>query len=285
VLTISALVGGVPNARASDARPAGRSTGGSRRSTTRSRTSRHSWSRTEACNRGTWLLFEATRALDIARLELRNVRIWGVAPDELRLPLLGPTPEERAVAEARARYRRLATGHAGHVVHLGETLRTRLAALQLARAELVALLAHTHGTPTPSWSGGGTPTAGEWARAFLAKIGAPRCGENRVLVVAWQAQEGSWMASTARHHARHDGRHGPQQRWRGTTALSQACRRETLQEGRPYGYETSCPPCAPATPDEGGLVRQRPAWCRGCTGGAYLTALPAVRADYLYAAA
>src|SRR4051812_49162157 len=40
---------------------------------------------TGASNHATWLLFKANRMLDLARLELRDTRQWGVAPDELRL--------------------------------------------------------------------------------------------------------------------------------------------------------------------------------------------------------
>src|SRR5262245_49872884 len=57
--------------------------------------------RSIASNRGTWLLFKARRALDLAVLELRNERIWGEAPDALKLSMLGPTAAEHAVATAR----------------------------------------------------------------------------------------------------------------------------------------------------------------------------------------
>ena len=295
-LCIAAVVAGIPiRARASDA-PAG--PGEIRR---RIETIDHQIANvqaqlgrgTEASNRSTWVLFEATRALDIARLELRNARIWAVAPDELRLSLLGPTPEEQAVADARARYRRLATGHAGRVVHLGETLRTRLAALQLARAELVALLANTHAPAAPSWSGGGTPTAGGWARAFLAEIGAPDCGENRVLVVAWQAQESTDarfnpLATTHAMQGATDFNSVGVKNYR-SVAQGLAAARETLEQGADsYGYQpilASLRACNDA--EATAWYINASAWCRGCTGGAYLTALlPAVRADYAsYAAA
>ena len=295
-LCLVAVVAGIPvSARASDA-PAG--PGEIRR---RIETVDHQITKvqaqlgldTEASNRGTWLLFTATRALDIARLELRNARIWGVAPDELRLSLLGPTPEEQAVADARARYRRLATGHAGRVVHLGETLRTRLAALQLARAELVALLAQTQGTAAPSWSGGGTPTAGEWARAFLAEIGAPGCGENRVLVVAWEAQESTdaRFNPLATTHAMPDATDFNSVGVKNYRSVAQglAAARETLEQGADsYGYQpilASLRACNDA--EATAWYVNASAWCRACTDGAYLTALlPAVRADYAsYAAA
>ena len=192
--------------------------------------------------------------------------------------LLGPTPEEQAVADAQARYRRLATGHAGRVVHLGETLRTRLAALQLARAELVALLAHTHGATALSWSGGGTPTAGEWARAFLAQIGAPGCGENRVLVVAWEAQESTEarfnpLATTHAMPGATDFNSVGVKNYR-SVAQGLAAARETLEEGADsYGYRpilASLRACNDA--EATAWYVNASAWCRGCTDGAYLTA-------------
>lgn len=248
---------------------------------------------TSAANRGTWLLFTARRALDIARLELRNARIWGVAPDELRLSLLGPTPEEQAVTDTEARYRTLATGRAGRVVHLGETLRTRLASLQLARSDLVVLLAHTHGPAAPSWSVGTSPTAGAWARAFLAGIGAPTCGENRVLVVAWQAQESTDarfnpLATTHPMPGATEFNSVGVKNYRSVTQ-GLAAARETLEQGAAsYGYEAilaSLRACNDA--EATAWFVNASAWCSECTGGGYLTAiLPVVRADYAtYAAA
>jgi hypothetical protein len=196
---------------------------------------------TSASNRGTWLLFKATRALDLARIELRAVRVWGTAPDEMRLSLLGPTPEEQAVANARARYRTLSRGRVGSLVRLGDTLRTRLATLELVRAELVELLSRTSAAPQ-AWSGTGTPTAEEWARAFLTEIGAPGCRENLVLVVAWQAQEGTdarfnplatthWMPGST------DFNSVGVKNYR-SVAQGLAAARETLEQGADsYGYE------------------------------------------------
>jgi hypothetical protein len=242
---------------------------------------------TPAAERGTWLLFRATRALDVARLELRNARIWGVAPDELRLSLLGPTPEEQMVASARDRYRRLTTGRVGGVVRLGETLRTRLAALELLRAELVELLSRTQGSAAPSWSGGGTPTAGEWARLFLAEIGAPTCGENRLLVVTWEAQESTDarfnpLATTHSMEGATDFNSVGVKNYR-SVAQGLAAARETLEQGAAsYGYEailSSLRACNDA--EATAWFINASAWCRGCTSGAYLTGLlPAVRADY-----
>jgi hypothetical protein len=248
---------------------------------------------TPASNRGTWQLFMATRALDVARLELRNARFWSVAPDELRLALLGTTPEEQAVANARDRYRTLVTGHVGGVVRLGESLRTRLAALDLARAQLVVLLAGSHRPAAPPWSGGGSPTAGEWARAFLAEIGAPACGENRVLVVAWQAQESTDatfnpLATTHRMPGASDFNRVGVKDYR-SVAQGLAASRETLEGGADsYGYGailSSLRACDDA--EATAWYVNASAWCRGCTDGAYLTGLlSAVRADYAaYAAA
>ncbi len=157
----------------------------------------------------------------------------------------------------------------------------------------MALLAHTHGPTAPSWSGGGTPTAGEWARAFLAEIGAPGCGENRVLVVAWQAQESTEarfnpLATTHAMPGATDFNSVGVKNYR-SVAQGLAAARETLEEGADsYGYQpilASLRACNDA--EATAWYVNASAWCRGCTDGAYLTALlSAVRADYAsYAAA
>jgi hypothetical protein len=237
--------------------------------------------------RATWVLFKATRALDVAKLQLRDARIWGVAPDALRLSLLGPTPEEEAVANARARYRTLSGRRAGGAIRLVQTLRTRLAALELARAELAELLSRTPGSASPSWSGDGAPDAGQWARLFLAEIGAPACDENLVLVVAWQAQEGTDarfnpLATTHWMPGATDFNSVGVKDYR-SVGQGLAASRETLEEGAAsYGYGPildSLRACADA--EATAWFVNASAWCRGCTGGAYLTGLlPAVRADY-----
>jgi hypothetical protein len=239
---------------------------------------------TGASNRATWLLFKANRTLDLARLELRDARTWGAPPDELRLSGLGPTPEEQAVADARNRVRTLRSSrHVGEALALDARARARLDRLELARAQLAERLG-TLAAVRP-W-GAGTPNAGEWAGAFLARIGAPDCTENRVLVVAWEAQE-STQARFNPLATTHDmpgatefndvGVRNYRSVGQGLDATS-----ATLEDGSAsYGYEailSSLRACADA--EATAWFVNASAWCRGCTGGAYLTALlPAVRAD------
>ena len=239
---------------------------------------------TDPSNRATWLLFKSHRALDLARLALRDARVWGAAPDEMRRALLGPTVEEQAVADARARYRRLlASRRVGGALLRAETLQARLADLEASRARLAALLV---GVDRPSW-GSGTPDAGEWASAFLAEIGAPDCLENRVLVVAWEAQESTEarfnpLATTHEMPGATSFNSVGVRNYR-SVAQGLDASRETLEDGAAsYGYEailSSLRACNDA--EATAWFVNASAWCRGCTAGAYLTGLlPAVRADY-----
>jgi hypothetical protein len=68
-----------------------------------------------------------------------------------------------------------------------------------------------------------------------------------------------------------------------SVAQGLAAARETLELGSPtYGYDavlTSLRACSAA--EATAWFVNASAWCRGCTGGAYLTGLlPAVRADF-----
>jgi hypothetical protein len=241
----------------------------------------------EASNRATWLLFRADRAVEVARLALRDARLWDAGPDALRLTLTGPTPQEQALANARARRRALSSRpRVGGAARLADLLRARLVRLQLARARQAELLSRIHRPPATLTPGAGA-SPGRWARALLAEIGAPACEENRVLLVAWQAQEST------------DARFNPlatTHPMRGATDFNSVgvknyvsaaqgldAARETLGEGdASYGYEailSSLRACSDA--EATAWYVNASAWCRGCTGGDYLTALlPVVRADY-----
>lgn len=245
----------------------------------------------DASNEGSWLLFKARRAVELARLALRDARLWGTAPDELRLALMGPTPQEQAVASARARYRTLASSRRiGGAVGLSEVLRTRVAQLELARTRQVEMLSWID-RPTPTLILGEDPTPLRWARAFLAEIGAPACEENRIVLVAWQAQESTDarfnpLATTHLMRGATDFNGVGVKNYR-SPAQGLNAARETLEEGHAsYGYEpilSSLRACADAETTAWHVNAS--AWCRGCTGGAYLTALlPAVRAEYLSSA-
>ena len=210
--------------------------------------------------------------------------MWGAAPDEMRRSLLGPTTEEQAVIDARARYRRLLDSRrVGGALERTEALQTRLAALEApARGSWSSSPAWT----APSW-GRGTPDAGEWARAFLAEIGAPGCKENMVLMVAWQAQESTDAAFNplATTHAMPGATSFNSVGVKNYRSVGQGldASRETLEDGADsYGYDailSSLRACNDA--EATAWFVNASAWCRGCTAGAYLTGLlPAVRADY-----
>jgi hypothetical protein len=247
----------------------------------------------EPSNQGTWLLFKARRAVELARLALRDERLWGVAPDMLRLSLTGPTPHEQTLANAQARYRTLSSGRrVGEAVRLADDLRERVAELQLARARQVELLSQIdRSASTTPLRLGQDPIPVRWARALLAEIGAPACEENRVLMVAWQAQEGTDarfnpLATTRSMRGATDFNSVGVKNYRSPSQGLDAVR-ETLEESHPsYGYGSILSSLR-ACNDAAATARHvnASAWCRGCTGGAYLIALlPIVRADYrLYA--
>jgi hypothetical protein len=243
--------------------------------------------RAETSAHATWLLFKANRVLEIARIERRDARLWDVAPDQMRRSRLVPSPEEQAVADARARYRTLQDRPGvGGAVAVSERLQARVVELELARARLSELLAGADRPAAAGW-GGGTPDAGEWADAFLAEIGAPTCDENRIVVVAWQAQESTEarfnpLATTHAMPGATDFNSVGVKDYR-SVAQGLDAARETLELGSPtYGYDAvlaSLRACNAA--EATAWFVNASAWCRGCTGGAYLTGLlPTVRADF-----
>jgi hypothetical protein len=237
-----------------------------------------------ASNRATWLLFKANRTLDLARLELRDARRWGPPPDELRLSALGPTPQEQGVADARSRLRTLRSSRrVGGAVALDARAGARLDRLELARAQLEERLGTLE--EARPW-GAGTPDAGEWATAFLARIGAPDCTENRVLMVAWEAQESTEarfnpLATTHDMPGATDFNDVGVKNYRSVGQGLDATSQTLAQGSSSYGYEailSSLRACNDA--EATAWFVNASAWCRGCTAGAYLTALlPVVRAD------
>ena len=239
-----------------------------------------------ASNRATWFLFKARRTLELAGLALREARLWSTAPDELRSMSTGPTPEERAVENARIRYRTLTSGRrVGGAVRRADAQRAQLTQLQLARTQQEALLAGVVRTTEPRHLGQ-DPTPFRWARAFLTEIGAPDCAENRVVLVAWQAQEGTTARFNplATTHAMPGATDFNSVGVKNYLSAAQGldATRETLVEGAAsYGYEpilTSLRSCSDA--EATAWYVNASAWCRECAAGAYLTAiLPVVRAD------
>jgi hypothetical protein len=239
-------------------------------------------------NQATWLLFKARRAVELSQLALRDERVWGEPPDELRLTMAGPTPLEQALATARARYRTLSSSRrVGGAVRRADGLRSELARLEFARSRQEALLARLD-RPSQPPALGEAPAPVRWARALLAEIGAPACEENRVLLVAWQAQESTdaRFNPLATTHPMQGATDFNSVGVKNYVSPSQGLNavRETLEEGAvSYGYGSilsSLRACSDA--EATAWYVNASAWCRACTDGAYLTdLLPVVRADYL----
>jgi len=126
-----------------------------------------------------------------------------------------------------------------------------------------------------------------WSRLFLSTIDAPACQNNLVVLVAWQAQESTsavWNPLATTHLM--DGAtafNGVGVR--NFVSLEQGldATRETLELGSDtFGYQQillSLRACADPAITAGAVNAS--AWCRGCSGGAYLIALlPIVQGDY-----
>jgi hypothetical protein len=128
---------------------------------------------------------------------------------------------------------------------------------------------------------------GDWAERFLGQVGAPACLDNLVVVVAWQANEfteARWnpLATTHRMPGSTDFNEVGVQNYR---SLHQGLRasRDTLADGAPsFGYEAildGLRRCDDAMVTAEAV--RTSAWCRGCSGGGYVTDLvPIVQAYY-----
>ncbi len=129
-------------------------------------------------------------------------------------------------------------------------------------------------------------TYGRWAGLFLEMVDAPVCRDNLVVVVAWQAAEGTqaaWnpLATTRRMPGSASFNSVGVQSF---TSLGQGLRGtwETIRNGWDvYRYGAivrSLRACAPATAT--GRAINASSWCPGCTGGMYvLNVMPHVDAS------
>jgi hypothetical protein len=161
-----------------------------------------------------------------------------------------------------------------------------LADLQRARQRLVRSVRR----PTSSDTGilPGQPVTYEmWARAFLARIEAPACEENLVVVVTWETAESTEAEYNplATTHSMEGATEFNSTGVKNFVSLSQGldASRDTLELGaESYGYGAildALRACANA--EATATAINASAWCRGCVGGGYVTALvPVVRADY-----
>jgi hypothetical protein len=127
---------------------------------------------------------------------------------------------------------------------------------------------------------------GDWADRFLRYLGAPTCRDNRVVVVAWQANEftqAGWnpLATTHRMTGSTDFNEVGVQNYRSVTQGVRASA-ETLTGGASsYGYGAildALHGCASA-PRTAEAIRAS-AWCHGCSNGAYVSALVPIVEQY-----
>ncbi len=169
-----------------------------------------------------------------------------------------------------------------------------LAAFAAQQAEL-ARLAEAHGVATSRVHAierriarrSGALPFGDWAARFLDHIGAPRCQENLVVMVAWQANEfteARWnpLATTHRMHGSMSFNSVGVQNFRTLTQGLRATE-ETLTGGaESYGYAAilqGLRACVGAKVTAEAI--RASAWCRGCSLGGYVVNLiPIVRAYF-----
>jgi hypothetical protein len=126
-----------------------------------------------------------------------------------------------------------------------------------------------------------------WAGAFLARLGAPACGENLLIVVAWETAESTSAAfnplATTRDMAGASDMNTVGVKHYVSLRQGLDASRDTLLLGaESYGYGAiveALRRCAAA--DATARAINASAWCRGCVGGAYITGLlPIVRSSY-----
>jgi hypothetical protein len=161
-----------------------------------------------------------------------------------------------------------------------------VADLQRARERLVRSVRR----PASSDAGilPGQPVTYEmWARAFLARIEAPACEENLVVVVTWETAESTEAEYNplATTHSMEGATEFNSTGVKNYVSLSQGldASRDTLEQGaESYGYGAILDALrACATAEATAAAINASAWCRGCVDGGYVTALlPIVRADY-----
>jgi hypothetical protein len=134
----------------------------------------------------------------------------------------------------------------------------------------------------------GAPVTYEaWASGFLDRLDAPRCDENLVILVTWETSESTAAAFNplATTHAMEGATDMNSVGVKNYVSLDQGldASRDTLSGGAStLGYAAivdSLQACAPAEATAAAINAS--AWCRGCTGGLYVSGLlPIVRGAY-----
>jgi len=164
-----------------------------------------------------------------------------------------------------------------------QTLQARLDELEKANARTgSSLIRGFHVT-----GNAGAQTYGGWARLFLSALGAPDCGDNLLVVVAWEAQEGTSAAFNplATTHVMPGATNFNSVGVKNYVSLAQGVQAsvETLVGGSSgYGYGAvidALRGCASASATAQWVNVS--SWCSGCGGGSYLVGLlPVVAQDY-----
>jgi len=206
-------------------------------------------------------------ARQAARLRRRRDDLDSLALDQAKQAVRLETHQATLLAELLDQQRQLAD----------------LSASRTKAAKLVRLLSLP---PDAGLTGAGT-TFGHWAHLFLAKLGAPACRDNLVVVVAWEASEGTAaaynpLATTHDFPGATDFNSVGVKNYPSMQAGLQATM-ETLQFGATtWGYGAILSDLASCAPAESTAISiNASAWCRGCAGGAYVTGVvPLVEADY-----
>jgi hypothetical protein len=141
--------------------------------------------------------------------------------------------------------------------------------------------------PAPRALRGRPVTYEGWAAAFLGRLGAPACGENLLIVVAWTTAESTSAAfnplATTRDMPGDSDFNTVGVKSYASLGQGLDASRDTLLLGaESYGYAAivdSLQGCRSAKVTARAINAS--AWCRGCVGGAYVTGLlPIVRATY-----
>jgi hypothetical protein len=177
-----------------------------------------------------------------------------------------------------------------------QTLMQRLNDARVRAIKIVGLLQEAQRNPALAslalaMQGQSAVSYGDWARSFLATVGAPACQNNLTTMVAWQAAEytqAAWNPLATTYPMDGAGAFNGVG-VRNYVSLQQGLQASalTLRTGSPsYGYDwilyrlATC-----ASPSVTAAAINASMWCHGCAGGSYVTGLiPRVESAYdLYA--
>jgi peptidoglycan hydrolase CwlO-like protein len=173
-----------------------------------------------------------------------------------------------------------------------EERRLHLEAISAARREAEALVSAMKERIQESLGaavselGSGTVSYGKWAQAFTLKLGAPTCRDNLVVLVAWQAAEGTAarynpLATTLPMPGSTEFNSVGVQNYVSAQQGLEAIHQTLLRGAETYGYGailSRLGECADAM--ETAEAINLSSWCRGCAGGAYVTGIVPIVEEY-----